>query len=46
MFTDKRLQCFFVIWKEWKKVLGVVNVETSRLVVVSPEGDLRKHGLR
>ena len=32
--------------KEWKRVLGVVNGELSRLVVVFPEGDPGKHGMR
>ena len=33
-----------VIRKEWKRMLGLVNVEPARLVVVSPRGDLGKHG--
>ena len=28
------------VWKEWKSVLGLANVEISRLVVVRPVGDL------
>ena len=33
-----------VIWKEWKRVLGLVNVEF--LVVVSTEDDQGKYGMR
>ena len=32
-----------IIQKEWKRVLGLVNVKPSRLAVVSPEDDQRKH---
>ena len=38
-----------MVWsceKEWKSVLGLVNVEPSMLAVVSPEGDKGKHGMR
>ena len=35
-----------VIYKEWKRVLGLVNAEPSRLLVVSTEEDQGKHGLR
>ena len=37
-----------MVWSYTKnrRVLGLVNVEPSRLVVVSPEGDLGKHGMR
>ena len=31
--------------KEWKRVLGQLNVELSMLLVVSPEENLRKHEL-
>ena len=34
------------IWKEGKRVLGLVNIELLRLVVVSPEDDPGKHGMR
>ena len=34
-----------VIWKEWKRMFGLVNVEPLRLVVVSPEDNLEKHGV-
>ena len=29
-----------------EQILGLVNVEVSGLVVVSPEGDLGKNGMR
>ena len=31
-----------VIWKEWKRMLGLVNIETSRLMDVFQECHLRK----
>ena len=37
---DRRLQWFFVIWEELKRIIGVVNVEPSRLVVVSHRATL------
>ena len=42
---DIRLQ-WFDLWKEWKRVLGLVNVEPSRLAVVTPEDDQGKHEMR
>ena len=36
----------FIIWKEWKGMHVLINIEPSKLVVVSPEDDLRKHGVR
>ena len=35
-----------VMKKDWRRVLGLVNVEPSMLVVVSPEGDLGKSGIK
>ena len=40
---DKTLQCFGHL--ERMEVLSLVNVEPSRLVVVSPEDDLLKLGI-
>ena len=34
-----------IIWKEWKRVFGLVNVEPSRLAVASPKDDQGKHGI-
>ena len=35
-----------VMQKEWKKKLGLVNVETARLAVVCPEVERVKHGMK
>lgn len=39
------LQCFGM-WKEWKRVLVLVNVRLLRLVIFAPEDDRGKHGMR
>ena len=31
---------------EWKKTFGLINLEPSRLVVVLPEENLEKHGIK
>ena len=31
---------------EWKKTIGLINLEPSRLVVVLPEDNLEKHGIK
>ena len=33
-------------YNDFSRIIGVVHVEPSRLVVVSPEGNFRKRGLR
>lgn len=35
-----------VIRKKWKRMLSLLNKESSRLVLVSSENYLRKHGMR
>lgn len=32
-----------VIYKEWKRILGLANVEHSKLVVVSQEKDMGQY---
>ena len=32
-------------YNDFSRIIGVVHVESSRLVVVSPEGNFRKRGL-
>ena len=39
------LQCFGM-WKEWKRVLVLVNVRLLRLLIFAPEDDRGKHGMR
>ena len=33
------------IWKEWKRMLGLVNIEPPRLQTVSSEEDQRNCGM-
>ena len=41
-----RMRECLLIWKKRKTILGIVNVEPSRLVVVSQDGNLGKYGMR
>ena len=45
MLTEKRLQ-WFGHWKQWKRILDLVNVEIPGLMVVSLRDDLENHGMR
>ena len=45
-FDDKRLQWFDHLEKKWKRVLGLVNAEPFKIVVVYPWYNLGKHGKR
>ena len=35
-----------IMYKEWKKVFTLVNIESLSLVIVTPKKDLGKHGVR
>ena len=35
-----------IMYKEWKKVFILVNIEPLRLVIVTPKKDLGRHGMR
>ena len=35
-----------IMYKEWKKVFTLVNIEPLSLVIVAPKKDLGKHGVR
>ena len=45
-FDDKRLQWFDHLGKKWNRVLGLVNAEPFKIVVVYPWYNLGKHGKR
>lgn len=35
-----------IMYKEWKKVFTLVNIEPLSLVIVTPKKDFGKHGVR